>query len=110
MGRPLPGYRIALLDADDKPADEGEICIVLDPRPVGLMREYAGDAEKTAEVIRDGYYHTGDVAMRDADGYYHYIGRNDDVFKSSDYRLSPFELESILIEHEAVLELSLIHI
>ena len=108
MGRPLPGYRIALLDADDKPADEGEICIVLDPRPVGLMREYAGDAEKTAEVIRDGYYHTGDVAMRDADGYYHYIGRNDDVFKSSDYRLSPFELESILIEHEAVLEAAVV--
>ena len=108
MGRPLPGYRIALLDADDKPAEEGEICIVLDPRPVGLMREYAGDAEKTAEVIRDGYYHTGDVAMRDADGYYHYIGRNDDVFKSSDYRLSPFELESILIEHEAVLEAAVV--
>ena len=108
MGRPLPGYRIALLDADDKPAEEGEICIVLDPRPVGLMREYAGDAQKTAEVIRDGYYHTGDVAMRDADGYYHYIGRNDDVFKSSDYRLSPFELESILIEHEAVLEAAVV--
>ncbi len=108
MGRPLPGYRIALLDADDKPADEGEICIVLDPRPTGLMLEYAGDPEKTAEVIRDGYYHTGDVAMRDADGYFHYIGRNDDVFKSSDYRLSPFELESILIEHEAVLEAAVV--
>ncbi len=108
MGRPLPGYRIALLDADDKPADEGEISIVLDPRPVGLMLEYAGDPEKTAEVIRDGHYHTGDVAMRDADGYYHYIGRNDDVFKSSDYRLSPFELESILIEHEAVLEAAVV--
>jgi len=108
MGRPLPGYRIALLDADDQPAQEGEICVVLDPRPVGLMREYAGDAQKTAEVIRDGYYHTGDVAMRDADGYYHYIGRNDDVFKSSDYRLSPFELESILIEHEAVLEAAVV--
>jgi len=108
MGRPLPGYRIALLDADDKPAEEGEISIVLDPRPTGLMLEYAGDPGKTAEVIRDGYYHTGDVAMRDADGYYHYIGRNDDVFKSSDYRLSPFELESVLIEHEAVLEAAVV--
>lgn len=108
MGRPLPGYQIALLDADDQPAEEGEISIMLDPRPTGLMREYAGDPDKTAEVIRDGYYHTGDVAMRDADGYFHYIGRNDDVFKSSDYRLSPFELESVMIEHDAVLEAAVV--
>ena len=108
MGRPLPGYTIALLDADDQPAEEGEISIRLDPRPTGLMREYAGDPEKTAEVIRDGHYHTGDVAMRDADGYFHYIGRNDDVFKSSDYRLSPFELESVMIEHDAVLEAAVV--
>ena len=108
MGRPLPGYEIALLDADDQPAQEGEISIVLSPRPTGLMREYAGDPDKTAEVTRDGYYHTGDVAMRDEDGYFHYIGRNDDVFKSSDYRLSPFELESVLIEHDAVLEAAVV--
>jgi acetyl-CoA synthetase len=108
MGRPLPGYRIALLDVDDQPATEGEIAIVLDPRPTGLMPGYAGDAARTAEVIRGGHYHTGDVASRDADGYYHYIGRNDDVFKSSDYRLSPFELESVMIEHPAVLEAAVV--
>lgn len=108
MGRPLPGYRIALLDAEDQPASEGEISIVLDPRPTGLMLGYAGDPDKTAEVFRDGHYHTGDVAARDTDGYFHYIGRNDDVFKSSDYRLSPFELESVMIEHDAVLEAAVV--
>ena len=108
MGRPLPGYRIALLDVDGRPADEGEIAIVLDPRPIGLMPGYAGDAARTAEAMRGGFYHTGDIASRDADGYYHYIGRNDDVFKSSDYRLSPFELESVMIEHEAVLEAAVV--
>ena len=104
MGRPLPGYRIALLDHADVPAAEGELSIDLDPRPLGLMLCYEGDAGKTADVMRKGHYHTGDTAMRDADGYYFYVGRNDDVFKSSDYRISPFELESVLIEHEAVLE------
>jgi acetyl-CoA synthetase len=108
MGRPLPGYRIALLDHNDQPADEGEICIDIAARPVGLMLGYEGDAKKTAEVMRDGHYHTGDTAIRDADGYYFYVGRNDDVFKSSDYRISPFELESILIEHEAVLEAAIV--
>jgi acetyl-CoA synthetase len=108
MGRPLPGFDFALLDPDDKPADEGEICVRIDPRPTGLMVEYAGDAEKTASVMREGYYHTGDVAMRDADGYYTYVGRADDVFKASDYRISPFELESVLIEHEAVAETAVV--
>ena len=108
MGRPLPGYRIALLDHDDQPAEEGEIAIVLDPAPLGLMIGYEGEAEKTAEVMRDGHYRTGDTAVRDADGYYFYVGRNDDVFKSSDYRISPFELESVLIEHEAVLEAAIV--
>ncbi|RJF95259.1 AMP-binding protein [Noviherbaspirillum saxi] len=108
MGRPLPGYRIALLDHNDAPADEGEISIVTAPPPLGLMLAYEGDAKKTAEVMRDGYYHTGDTATRDADGYYFYVGRNDDVFKSSDYRISPFELESVLIEHEAVLEAAIV--
>ncbi|HAT32773.1 MAG TPA: AMP-dependent synthetase, partial [Janthinobacterium sp.] len=108
MGRPLPGYRIALLDADDAPAAEGEIAIALEARPLGLMLAYEGDAAKTAEVMLGGHYHTGDTATRDADGYYFYVGRNDDVFKSSDYRISPFELESVLIEHEAVLEAAVV--
>jgi len=108
MGRPLPGYRIALLDADDQPADEGEICIDLAQRPQGLMLGYEGDAAKSADVMRGGFYHTGDIARRDADGYYFYVGRNDDVFKASDYRISPFELESVMIEHEAVLEAAVV--
>jgi acetyl-CoA synthetase len=108
MGRPLPGYHIALLDIDDHPADEGEIAVKLEPELVGLMLGYEGEHEKTAEVMRVGYYHTGDTATRDADGYYFYVGRNDDVFKSSDYRISPFELESVLVEHDAVLEAAIV--
>ena len=108
MGRPLPGYRIALIDPDGNEAEEGEICISLTDRPVGLMEAYADDAAKTAEVMADGYYHTGDVAMRDADGYITYVGRADDVFKASGYRISPFELESVLIEHPAVAEAAVV--
>ena len=108
MGRPLPGYRIALLGLDGQPAAEGEICIDLAQRPQGLMLGYEGDDGKTADAMRDGYYHTGDIALCDADGYYFYVGRNDDVFKASDYRISPFELESVMIEHEAVLEAAVV--
>ena len=108
MGRPLPGCNIALLDADGKLADEGEIAIALEPRALALMQGYIDDPEKTATVMRDGYYRTGDVASRDADGYYTYVGRADDVFKSSDYRISPFELESALIEHPAVAEAAVV--
>ncbi len=108
MGRPLPGYRIALLDVDGREADEGEVCLDLRERPLGLMVGYQDSAEKTAEAMRDGYYHTGDVASRDADGYITYVGRADDVFKASDYRISPFELESALIEHEAVAEAAVV--
>ena len=108
MGRPLPGYKIALLDADDHPATEGEVSIELAARPIGLMVGYHDSAEKTAEVMRAGHYHTGDTAMRDADGYITFVGRADDVFKASDYRISPFELESALIEHEAVAEAAVI--
>jgi acetyl-CoA synthetase len=108
MGRPLPGYHIELLDPDDHPADEGEIAVKLRSDLVGLMRGYEGEHAKTSEVMRAGYYHTGDTATRDADGYYFYVGRNDDVFKSSDYRISPFELESVLIEHDAVLEAAIV--
>jgi acetyl-CoA synthetase len=109
MGRPLPGYDIALIDpATDEMGEEGEICIALADRPVGLMTGYQGDAERTAEVMRGGYYHTGDVGSRDADGYITYVGRADDVFKASDYRISPFELESILLEHPAVAEAAVV--
>ena len=108
MGKPLPGYRIVLLDVDGREADEGEICIDLRERPVGLMAGYQDSDDKTAEAMRDGKYHTGDTAARDADGYYTFVGRADDVFKASDYRISPFELESALIEHEAVVEVAVV--
>ncbi len=108
MGRALPGYPIVLLDPDGQPADEGEICIDLSKRPVALMDGYADDADKTTEAMRDGHYHTGDVGMRDAQGYITYVGRADDVFKASGYRISPFELESALIEHPAVAEAAVV--
>jgi acetyl-CoA synthetase len=104
MGRPMPGFRIALLDADGRESSEGEIALALEPRPMGLMACYLDDPNLTDFATRDGYYRTGDVASRDEDGYITYVGRADDVFKSSDYRISPFELESALIEHEAVAE------
>jgi acetyl-CoA synthetase len=108
MGRPLPGYSVVLLDAEGRPAQEGEICLDLKQRPLGLMQAYLDDAERTAGAMGEGYYHTGDVASRDADGYLTYVGRMDDVFKSSDYRVSPFELESVLIEHPAVAEAAVV--
>ena len=109
MGRPLPGYRVALVDpVTGQLAEEGEICLDLSARPLGLMTAYRDSAERTAEVMRDGYYHTGDVAQRSADGTITYVGRTDDVFKASDYRISPFELESVLIEHPAVVEAAVV--
>jgi acetyl-CoA synthetase len=110
MGRPMPGFSIALVDMiSDETGAEGEICVVTEPvRPVGLMVGYRGDAERDAAAFAGGRYHTGDVASRDADGYITYIGRADDVFKSSDYRISPFELESVLIEHPAVAEAAVV--
>jgi len=108
MGRPLPGYRIVLLDAAGRVSEEGEICIDLAQRPLGLMQGYLDDPARNASAMGDGYYHTGDVASRDADGYLTYVGRMDDVFKSSDYRISPFELESVLIEHPAVAEAAVV--
>ncbi|MYW05273.1 AMP-binding protein [Streptomyces sp. SID3343] len=113
MGRPLPGYTVALVD----PASgevvtgagaEGEICLELATRPLGLMTGYLDDPERTAESMRGGFYHTGDVGTRDEDGYITYVGRADDVFKASDYRISPFELESVLIEHDAVTEAAVV--
>jgi acetyl-CoA synthetase len=108
MGRPLPGYPIVLLDPDGKPADEGEVCIDLSRRPLALMDRYDGSPETQEDAMRDGVYHTGDVAHRDVDGYITFVGRRDDVFKSSGYRISPFELESALIEHEAVVEVAVV--
>jgi len=107
MGKPMPGYRIRLLDVDGTDADEGEVCIALDPRPTGLMSGYQRD-DGTLPSMQGVVYRTGDVAMRDADGYYTYVGRADDIFKASDYRISPFELESLLIEHAAVAEAAVV--
>jgi acetyl-CoA synthetase len=108
MGRPMPGYRVLLLDPDGKPAKEGEVCLALGAdRPAGLMQGYADTSGKLGGA--DGeVYRTGDVASIDEDGYLTFVGRADDVFKSSDYRISPFELESVLIEHEAVAEAAIV--
>ena len=109
MGRPLPGYPVVLIDPDGVVSDtEGEVCLRLDDRPLGLTGGYADDDEKTSDAMRGGYYHTGDIATRDGEGYLTFVGRADDVFKASDYRLSPFELESVLIEHPAVAEAAVV--
>jgi acetyl-CoA synthetase len=110
MGRPLPGYPVTLVDplTGEPGKQEGEICLDLARRPVALMAGYQDDPEKNAEAMRGGFYHTGDVASVDEDGYITYVGRTDDVFKASDYRISPFELESVLIEHESVAEAAVV--
>jgi acetyl-CoA synthetase len=108
MGRPMPGYRVRVVDNDGNAAREGEVTLVLgDDRPAGLMQGYQGDGGKLAGA--DGaLYHTGDVVFADDEGYLTFVGRSDDVFKSSDYRISPFELESILLEHEKVAEAAVV--
>lgn len=108
MGRPLPGYTVALLDPDGQAATEGEVALPLDSAPLGLMLGYADDPQKTADAMRGGVYRTGDTAAIDAEGYITFVGRADDVFKVSDYRISPFELESLLIEHPAVVEVAVV--
>jgi acetyl-CoA synthetase len=109
MGRPVPGYDVVLVDPiTGELGDEGEICVDLATRPLGLMVGYQDDPERNAEVMRGGYYHTGDVGSRDVDGYLTYVGRADDVFKASDYKISPFELESVLLEHAAVAEVAVV--
>ena len=108
MGKPLPGYDVVLLDSAGRECDEGEVALRLTPRPLGLMQGYADDPERTGHAMASGFYRTGDEARRDADGYIHFIGRGDDVFKSSDYRISPFEIESALLEHEAVAEAAVV--
>jgi acetyl-CoA synthetase len=108
IGKPVPGWNLTLLDYDDKPCaagEEGEICIdVRTSRPRGLFTGYANDPERTAEAFRNGFYHTGDRASMDSDGYITFLGRIDDVIKSAGYRIGPFEVENALISHEAVLE------
>lgn len=110
MGRPMPGYPVVLLDpVTGAPApNEGEICLDLSRPILGLMAGYHNDPVMTAEACRDGFYHTGDIASVDADGYLTYVGRADDVFKASDYKISPFELESILLEHPYVTEVAIV--
>jgi acetyl-CoA synthetase len=108
MGRPLPGYRVQITDIDGHLASEGEVTLLLgDIRPAGLMQGYQGDDGKLSGA--DGeLYRSGDVVFADDEGYLTFVGRSDDVFKSSDYRISPFELESILLEHELVAEAAVV--
>jgi len=119
MGRPMPGFDVVMVDpiSGERVAEgEGEICLDLEGpagRPVGLMTGYRSsgehaDVEATRMATKDGVYHTGDVASRDSDGYITYVGRADDVFKAADYRISPFELESVLIQHPAVAEAAIV--
>jgi len=112
MGRPLPGVPVVLVDPATaelvEGAGEGELCLDLSAKPLSLMTGYQGDQARNDEAMAGGYYHTGDVAARDDDGYITYIGRTDDVFKASDYKVSPFELESVLIEHPAVAEAAIV--
>lgn len=109
MGRPLPGCPVVIVDPlTGELSDEGEICLDLTERPLNLMTGYVGDPARNADAFADGLFHTGDVARRDETGSITYIGRTDDVFKSSDYKISPFELESVLIEHPAVVEAAVV--
>ena len=109
MGMPAAGWDIELLDERGRPVPDdtvGEICVALKNRPVGLFQGYHKNEKQTASVYRDGYYHTGDVAYRDGDGYFWFVGRNDDLIKTSGYRVSPFEVESVLLEHPSVREVA----
>jgi acetyl-CoA synthetase len=108
VGWPSPGHEIVLLDQDGRECDDGEIAVKCQLKPASLMSGYLDDAERTAQSFAGGYYRTGDVAHRDGDGYFTYVGRADDVFKSSDYRLSPFELESALLEHACIAEAAVV--
>ena len=108
MGRPMPGYRVRIADSDGNAVTEGEVTLVLGAdRPAGLMQGYQGDDGKLSGADGD-LYRSGDVVFADDEGYLTFVGRSDDVFKSSDYRISPFELESILLEHESVAEAAVV--
>ena len=107
MGKPVPLFQTEIHRDDGTRCDvgqTGEICIKMPEVPAGIMMEYYRNPEKTEDAIYDGWYHTGDTAWCDEDGYFWYVGRNDDVIKSSGYRIGPFEIESVLLEHEAVRE------
>jgi acetyl-CoA synthetase len=108
MGVPNPAYDMDLITGDGRSAEDGEqgeIVLRTDRiKPLGLFKEYYRDVEKTKEVYSDNVYHTGDIAWRDEDGYYWFVGRTDDVIKSSGYRIGPFEVESALMTHPAVVE------
>ncbi len=111
MGRPIPGYNVCVLDANGRnclPGEEGEVCIKasIKNRPCGLTYGYYEDEQATTNSWRFGYFHTGDTAYIDEHGSFKYVGRNDDVIKSSGYRIGPFEVESVLLEHPAVLEVA----
>ncbi|HVP56016.1 MAG TPA: AMP-binding protein [Candidatus Eisenbacteria bacterium] len=108
MGRPLPGFQIMVVDLQDKECQEGEVAVNLTPRPTGLMTGYMDDPDRTQTAMQNGLYHTGDQAFVDENGYFFFVGRGDDVFKSSDYRISPFELESALMEHPLVAEVAIV--
>lgn len=114
MGKPTPNYSISLLDSDGnkvQPGVVGEICISLKTGiPIGLFSEYYKNPSETVRVMHDGFYHTGDMAWQDEDGYLYFVGRTDEIIKSSGYRISPFEIESVLMEHKAVLECAVIGI
>ena len=108
MGRPSPLYDVEILDPDGKPCDVGETGEIViktkDATPAGLFKGYYKNEEATNDAWHDGYYHTGDTAWRDDDGYFWYVGRVDDVIKSSGYRIGPFEIESVIMELPYVLE------
>lgn len=108
MGKPSPGYQLELLGADNKPAevgDEGEMCLKTDQAlPPGIFIEYRNDPKMTAERWHDGYYRLGDMAWKDEEGFLWFVGRSDDVIKTSGYRVGPFEVESVVMQHPAVLE------
>ena len=107
MGKPSPQYKVKLVDAHGNEVphgQDGEIVVSIEPRVPGIFKEYYLDENKTAETLCDGWHHTGDMAWMDEDGYIWYSGRNDDIIKSSGYRISPFEIESVLMEHPSVLE------
>ncbi len=112
IGYSVPGFDVHILDADDNHCQRGttgEICITaesLENKPDGLFCGYNMSKEETARALHDGYYHTGDTAYRDEYGKFRYVGRNDDVIKSSGYRIGPFEIESVMLEHPAVLEVA----
>ena len=108
MGKPAPIYNVDIVDSDGNSVEVGEtgeiVIKIGDKAPCGLFKGYYNDEEKTREVWYDGYYHTGDTAWRDEDGFYWYVGRVDDVIKSSGYRIGPFEIESVIMELPYVLE------